>query len=389
MSLREALRHADRRSPHELAEVIADASASFGGRDATLYLQDLAQITLTPLRPRVTGDGIDSAALPIDGSLQGRAFVTNSPVLAQPVGGAQRRYSPIVSGGERLGVLGVTVGKWTDALCEQHDDLARLVGDLLVAANRRTDAYTLARRQGTMTVAAELQWAQLPPLASRSPHFAVAGMVEAAYDVGGDLFDYALNDHRLDLSILDVVGHDLEAAHAASLLQASWRHSRRSGLNLVETLTAADALAARAMPPGWFATGQLAQLDGLSGVMSWVNAGHPLPLHLRAARLVNEMQCPPRLPIGITSDTQTSAHVATTTLEPGDRVLFFTDGVIEGGIRRAEAFGRDRLIELATKASLDELDCDETLRRIGHAVLQHNEFTLRDDATLLLVEWSG
>ena len=93
---------------------------------------------------------------------------------------------------------------------------------------------------GELTLAAEMQWQQLPPLESSMPSAEVAGFVEPAYGVGGDGFDYSLNGDILDLAIYDAVGHGLHAALLSTLTIATLRHARRSRLGLAERLGAAD-----------------------------------------------------------------------------------------------------------------------------------------------------
>jgi serine phosphatase RsbU (regulator of sigma subunit) len=70
-------------------------------------------------------------------------------------------------------------------------------------------------------------------------------------------------------------------------------------------------------------------------------------------------------------------------------VLFYTDGLVEGGRRGGSRFGFDRLADLLRRTDAEGLGCAETIRRLGHSVLEHAAFELHDDATMLLVEWRG
>lgn len=74
-----------------------------------------------------------------------------------------------------------------------------------------------------------MQWDLLPPLVLRTPNVAIAGMLEPAYDVGGDCFDYALNDRVLSISVMDAMGHGVGAALISALAVGSYRHDRREG----------------------------------------------------------------------------------------------------------------------------------------------------------------
>src|SRR3954466_7354495 len=91
--------------------------------------------------------------------------------------------------------------------------------------------------------------------------------------------------------------------------------------------------------PGRFATAQVGRLDTRSGELSWVNAGHPAPLLVRGGAVVGELTGPITRPLGLGAG---AAGVHTARVEAGDRVLFFTDGVVEERVG-GEQFGEDRL----------------------------------------------
>jgi phosphoserine phosphatase RsbU/P len=127
-------------------------------------------------------------------------------------------------------------------------------------------------------------------------------------------------------------------------------------------------------------------LDLESGRLRYLNAGHPAPLVLRDGRLVAELEGGRRLPLGL-GDTR--AEPAELRLEPCDRLLFYTDGVIEARTGGGERFGLTRLIDLVHRHAGSGLPAPEVLRRLGHAVIEHQAGPPRDDAKLLLMEWSG
>ena len=75
--------------------------------------------------------------------------------------------------------------------------------------------------------------------------------------------------------------------------------------------------------------------------------------------------------------------------EPGDRVLFYTDGVTEGRNLAGEPFGEARLADLLVRATLAGQPAAETMRRLAHAILAHQGRAPRDDATMVFLEWPG
>ena len=81
-------------------------------------------------------------------------------------------------------------------------------------------------------------------------------------------------------------------------------------------------------------------------------------------------------------------EVAEETLEPLDRLLFYTDGVTEARAPGGDRFGIPRLVDLVEQNADAGLPAPETLRRLAHAVVGHQSGPPGDDATLMLVEWS-
>jgi serine phosphatase RsbU (regulator of sigma subunit) len=76
-------------------------------------------------------------------------------------------------------------------------------------------------------------------------------------------------------------------------------------------------------------------------------------------------------------------------LQPGDRVLLFTDGVVEERLDGGEQFGEDRLRQLLEQTSAERLTAAETVRRLSHALMAARRGRTSDDASLLLLEWKG
>ena len=358
----------------------AEAGRVLDAEDLAIYLVDYDQTLLIPLP-----DGADWTPLEIDTTLAGRAF---SAVAVQEAdtGSGRRLWLPLLDGAERLGVLGLTLPEVDDALRVRCTWLATYVSDLLMSKGKYTDSYFLARRRQPMSLAAEMQWQLLPPLTFVTPRVAIAGLLEPAYAVAGDAFDYALNGDIAHLAVLDPVGHDLTASVLAAVTVGSYRHSRRGGLDLVETYAAVDRTIAAEFGGERFVTGQLAQLDCRTGRLQWLNAGHPLPLLVRRAKVVDTLACRPVPPLGLGLG---QAEIASTALEPADRVLFYTDGVTEGRNLAGEPFGETRLADMLVRETLAGQPVAETMRRLAHAILAHQGRTPRDDATMVFLEWPG
>ena len=356
--------------------------AILGMTDVALYLVDLDQRLLIPIGPGETATG---EPLDIDGTLPGQVFRTQQ-VECEPAGAGTRVWAPLIDGADRIGVLGTTVAEADDRTTERVLHMASLAAGLLVSKSSYGDNLVLARRLRDMDLAAEMRWSMLPPLTFTNDRVAVAGMLEPAYEIAGDAFDYAINGDLAHVAIIDAMGHGLEASRMANLAVGSYRHSRRRGLDLEATFSAMDEVVASQFGPERFVTGQLVRMNLGTGHLTWVNAGHPRPLMWRDGAPVDDLHCETSLPLGLGYVPGEVAHV---TLEPGDAVLFLTDGVIEARSPEGEFFGRERLAQLWREVAEGGQLPAEVLRRLCHAVLDHQKGRLQDDATLLMVAWSG
>ena len=279
--------------PDRLAEVVAREAAAFGLGDACIYVVDLDQRLLVPLRR----EGVpEREPLEVDATLAGRAFRTEQVLeggvddgdggatvdaTAPGESGRRRLWVPILDGAERLGVLAVTLDGRDEALERACRHVASVVGELIVSKSAYGDGLLMARRTREMDLAAELRWAMLPPLSFTGERVGIACVLEPAYEVAGDSFDYAVNDGLLHLAVMDAMGHGLEASRMANLATGAYRLARRRGLDILATHQLMDEAVQDQFVDEGFVTAQLATLDTHDGRLQWLNAGHPQPLLLR------------------------------------------------------------------------------------------------------------
>jgi Stage II sporulation protein E (SpoIIE) len=143
-------------------------------------------------------------------------------------------FLPLLDGSDEVGVLILTLTEVDDDDRRLLRRLAGLVADMIVTKDSYTDLFFQARRSQPMSLAAEIQWTLLPPLTMLTPQVALAGILEPAYNVAGDSFDYAINDNIVHLAVIDAMGHGLNAAILATLAISVYRHARRAGVGLAE-----------------------------------------------------------------------------------------------------------------------------------------------------------
>jgi hypothetical protein len=359
-----------------LPTIVAEAARHLAGRDVVLQLVDHAQAALIPF-------GSDGEPADIEGTMAGRAFQHIEMVSADAGEGRARVHLPLLDSVERVGTLSLTVPAAHDR--EMLTAFSSLVAEVLRAKVGGSDVMPRVARLERMSLAGEIQWTLLPPLTVATERIVIASMLEPCYDVGGDVVDYAIDSQGAHIAIFDAMGHELPATILASVAVGAYRNARRAGSDLVAIAEAVDAAVGEQFRLERLVTGVLAHLDLGSGRLRWVNAGHPPPLLLRGGRMVKELAGRPEPPLGLGLRTATTVHEEA--LEPGDRLLAYTDGVVEAHAEGGEQFGIERLVDVVATAEAAGVHAPETMRRLSHAVLEHGRFELRDDATHLLVEW--
>jgi serine phosphatase RsbU (regulator of sigma subunit) len=373
-------------APTDVPDSLARVAGQMGIYDMTAYLIDFEQSMLFPVPDR--GVHVDSPiGVATDGTQEGQAFLERQLVQSRRDDGTTRVCVPIIEGSDCTGVLAFTVGDRLDESAHRRcEELGMLVGAAIAIAARYTDLFNLVRRRRSMSLPASIQWDLLPPLRLTTPEASSNGVLEPAYDVGGDCFDHTVNGYSVDVAIMDAMGHGLGSSILSSLAVESYRHDRREGQPLAVIHERLDQVLAENFGGERFVTGQLAKLDVQSGRLTWTNAGHPRPLHIRGDRVVATLSCRPSWPWGLGGRLQ---EEATERLQPGDSVVFYTDGVVEGRAPTGEAFGMDRFVDLIERASAAREPSDVILRTAINGVLEFQQHRLRDDATIVWLTWNG
>ena len=370
--------------PDDVPGLLAEHARRLGALDAAIFLVDYEQRVLTPL-PRPGGP--DRQAVAVEGTLAGRAFSTMD---VQWNGDGTLLWVPMMDGNERLGVVGFELaggagperdGPFLDLVRK----LTAQAAELVVTKAAYGDFFELHRRLQSMSVASELAWQLLPPRTFGCDGLVISGALAPAYDVGGDSFDYGVDAGTARIAVFDAMGHGLEAGLLATVAVAAYRNCRRRRLKLSETVVFVDETIQVRFGPERFVTAVLAELDLASGRFCWYRCGHPAPLLLRGSKVVKTLWGDGGQPLGLGSPGEEAEE----SLEPGDQVVFFTDGVTEARAPDGTFFGTDRLADLVGRASAGGNPPPETLRRLVHSILDHQAGDLQDDATAVLVEWKG
>jgi serine phosphatase RsbU (regulator of sigma subunit) len=364
-----------------LATALARCTRALGLPHAVAYLVDIQQRHLVPLTDM-------TSSLPVDESLAGWAYRTQSLRVESSEAGALTAWFPLVDGAERLGVLAVHTPTLTAAALRRGRALATLVAMMVTSRRAFKDTYVRRTRTEPMRLPAEMLRAFLPPRTIGDGTVVSTAVLEPAYELGGDAFDHALTETTLHATVLDAMGHDLASGLTSAVSLAACRNARRCGTELPELVSSVDEALTEWLPDQ-FCTAVLAEIDLATGVLRWSNCGHPAPLLIRDQRLIEDaLEREPDPPLGLPSlltDRPRQVHEAP--LQPGDRVLFYTDGVTEARTRDGELFGLQRFADYVIRATAAGELASETLRRLIHSILDVETSRLRDDATIVMVEW--
>ncbi len=378
--------------PGDIVALLSAAAAPIGGREVMVFLVDYEQAALQPLllgEAWAATNWAELSEIPaeqdIASTVAGRCFRTGEP-LTVTRGDGVRVWVPLVEQADRTGVLALTVPEASATVVSQCVNLGLFAGLLIASAARYSDIFHLLRQGRSMTAAAGMQWDLLPPMTVASARVVSTGVLEPAYEVAGDAFDHSLNDGWLHVGIFDGMGHDISSTLMTTLAVGIYRHARRARMPLPDVRRAVDTALAEHWAGDGFVTGVLLQLQLSTGRLEWTTAGHPAPLLLRGRTVVGELDHPPLLPFGLGDPAPTSAHEQ---LQPGDSLLLFTDGVVDGRPSRNGALGIERLADLWERETQAQRTPEEVTRRLAQAVIDHQGGKLDDDATIVLVQWHG
>jgi hypothetical protein len=375
----------------------AEHARAAGFSQVLIYLGDLQRRVLRLLTgggpDAGQGAGDEDAELSVEGTLAGRAYqlghiVQGTPAQPGPGNAVARRWwVPLLNGAERLGVLRVTSETDDERAREDMGHLASLVALIVHSKHSSSDSFARLTRSSPMNIAAEMQWHLMQPHSYADGRVVISASMEPAYQTSGDAFDYSTSGDVVHLAIFDAMGHDTAAGLSANLAMATCRNTRRQGAGLVEITERIEEALIEQYGQQRYVTGIQADLDTSTGVLSWVNRGHHPPLLIRGNRGHTVLSSRPAHPMG--TGLGLKATVCRERLEPGDRIVLYTDGITEARTAGGTEFGLERFTDFILRHHADGLPVPETLRRLTRAVLDHHDGRLHDDATILLCEWLG
>lgn len=279
---------------------------------------------------------------------------------------------------DEIGTLAHTVHQMEYDVCRNIEELTQLTAEK-------------ERISTELSLAAKIQMEMLPkgypPFPDRTD-FDLYATMNPAKEVGGDLYDYLMldSDHLL-LVVGDVSGKGVSAALFMAKCKELLNVYAKLSLSPKEIFENTNEHLCRGNDTGLFVTCWLGVFTFSTRELCFVNAGHPYPiLYKKAEDNFSFLKEKPNLILAAMEGICYKEYK--TTLQKGDRIFIYTDGVTEATDINEKLFGDDRLLETMQKTK--NLDAPKTLETIRSDIdLFTGEAEQFDDITMMSFEWRG
>ena len=292
---------------------------------------------------------------------------------------------PLQTGDRVIGLIYVDNSTFIRPFSQEDLDLLTVMAN--VAAIRIEHARLAEVEQAEklmeleLSQASEIQQTLLPTEAPLYEGYDLAGYNLPCRTVGGDYYDFVpYKDGRLALVVGDVSGKGLPAALLMSSLQARVQMLRETNPDPGTAVTILNRSLAERCPLGKFITFFYALLDVKSGLLKYSNAGHNYPLLLRAGGSVEQLSGSGMV-MGIFPSVY--YEVREITLEPGDLLALYSDGVTEASTAKGVEFGEDGLTQFLSERKSES--CSQIVASLAdHVRRWRGSSSFSDDFTIVL-----
>jgi sigma-B regulation protein RsbU (phosphoserine phosphatase) len=342
-------------------------------------------------------DEISELHLKLGEGFIGHVALTREPIISADVRTADiyvnarnetrsEMVAPIISNDEVIGVFDLE----SDELNAYSEDdlevlmlLASQVAIIIEKVMLHDQLIEKQRLEGQLEVARQVQLELLPPADPKLDCYDISAYNFPTEEVSGDYYDWVrIYDDQIGLVIADVSGKGVPAALLMAFLRASIRAATHIGYAPHISMAKVNYLLWESIERNQFVTAFYGILDASNDSLSYTNAGHNPALLLDAQGNVRFLERG-GVPLGMFKDTR--YHEYYLTIEPGDLLVLYTDGVTEAQNPEGEEFGRDRLANSVTKAA--HLSARELITAVHKDVIDWTQGGgMTDDATFFVIK---
>ncbi len=261
-----------------------------------------------------------------------------------------------------------------------------------VTALKSAIAEAEARIDAELEFAKAIQQSSLPtefPPYPDKTEFSIYATMDMAREVGGDFYDFFLiDDNHLAFLIADVAGKGIPAALFMMTTKTIIKNVTKTGKPLNEVMEIVNNQIFENNEKSLFVTAFLLVLELSTGKLTYVNAGHNLPLIKRADGKFEFIKSPSNLVIGGIKGIKYES--CTTELKQNDCILLYTDGVTEALNKDEEMFGEKRFIDFVNKPEFTHVYVEDLLNSINKKLTEFAQGTEQsDDITLLALKYKA
>src|SRR6266851_5608011 len=312
-------------------------------------------------------------------AIRGKPFIARARTRSEMV-------APIISNNEVIGVFDLEsdeLNAYTNDDIEILMLLASQVAIIIEKVMLHEQLIEKQRLQTQLEIARQVQLQLLPPKDPQLEGFDISAYNFPTEEVSGDYYDWVrLFDDQIGIVIADVSGKGVPAALLMAFLRASLRAASHIGYAPHVSMSKVNYLLWESIERNQFVTAFYGILDSANRTLAYCNAGHNPPFLMEADGKVH-FEERGGVPLGMFRDTRYYEYFAT--IEPGQVLVLYTDGVTEATNRALDEYGRDRLVEAVRQCR--HLGAREMIDYIHRDVLNWTEgLGATDDVTFFIIK---
>lgn len=359
--------------PHLLGDqIVAEAQRLTGVTSVALYLVDIDGTRLLRLAGSEGFPPEIDAPLTVGPEIPREGIPRLREVVGRELPGSV--MAPLLLRGRAIGVLLAV-----DAPEQPLTELGRQAAAALGLANVYTDVFDTVRRRRETSPAAEIQKNLLPPRIARISGGILAGNVLPGYEIGGDWFDYVENRDGAWIGIAGSLGKGTTAAALGGVSLGAFRAKRRVDAALEATALAIHHTMQEVAVDGACVSVILGRWQGPTSTFRFVTCGYQPPLLITEAGDLVEIPYTEHAALGV-GESERTFSTDRRRLEPGERLLLLSDGVLDRRTADGEPFGLAGVRRVV--AGIGDTAAATTVRALSDAVTAASSDPLEDDARM-------